>query len=395
MTSFSNKFIIAPYNETGMKILLCSNAFKGTLSALEANEAIRNGLAFLSDAIFESLPLADGGDGTLECLLETGDYEKVVGLYTGIDIHKKEESYYLVDKEGRAYIAIYPTSGLGKTMERIPEERSTLGFGEQIKDALDRGTRDFVLFLGGSSTIDLGCGMLIALGARFKDGEGQAFLPSGLTMERVEAIDLSGLDPRLASCRFVLCHDVFSPLSGRKGAVFLFSGQKGTKKEDMPRLEKAVTRLAAMEESLLKRKARDIPGAGAAGGVGFAALLFLSATPVSGAERILKALRLEERLTKDSLLVTGEGKIDTSSLEGKSLFFLSRLCKRKGVPFLTVSGSIDRRCKERLRRLGGRLFVVSGKPAGNKADNQDKIIGALEKEKERILSLTQEVMRHG
>ena len=146
----------------------------------------------------------------------------------------------------------------------------------------------------------------------------------------------------------------------------------------MPRLEKAVTRLAAMEESLPEKEGEDIPGAGAAGGVGFAALLFLSATPVSGAERILKALRLEERLTKDSLLVTGEGKIDTSSLEGK-VSSSSRLCKRKGVPFLTVSGSIDRRCKERLRRLGGRLSSFQGKPAGNKADNQDKIIGALEK----------------
>ena len=178
-----------------MKILLCSNAFKGTLSALEANEAIRNGLAFLSDAIFESLPLPTAETARWSVSSKPGDYEKSRRSLYWNRHSQKEESYYLVDKEGRAYIAIYPTSGLRKDKGAHPEERSTLGFGEQIKDALDRGTRDFVLFLGGSSTIDLGCGMLIALGARFKGEEGQTFVPSGLTLERVEAIDLSGLDP--------------------------------------------------------------------------------------------------------------------------------------------------------------------------------------------------------
>lgn len=367
-----------------MNIFLCANAFKGTLTAKQANDAFREGLSFFGNrATFFSFPLADGGDGTLECLLEArkADFEVVETSVHCLATDSLDKSRYLLDRSGKkAYIALYETSGLAKTKERIPERRTTLGFGEQIWDALDKGVRDFSLFIGGSSTTDLGCGMLTALGAVFRDEDGRSFLPTGLRMEDVQGLSLDNLDKRIGQSVFTLYSDVESLLLGPRGAVMVFSAQKGTRKEDQERLERAASVLADLMERKAGRECRDLQGAGAAGGVGFACLLFLHAVQKSGASALLDLMGLSGRMKDADLAVLGEGRIDSSSLDGKILGETARLCHRFHLPFVTVSGSIELESERRLSDLGGLRFLLSGSPSSQKEANEDKIISSLRKE---------------
>ncbi len=367
-------------------IFLCANAFKGTLTASEANMALREGLSFLQDVRFRSFPLADGGDGTLSTLLLTKPkaYKKIMTVVHGIQAG--EESFYLVDKRNIAYIALCETSGLARTDERIPERRTTLGFGEQIRHALDHGIRDFVLFLGGSSTTDLGCGMLSALGIRFLETSGP-FLPSDKTMKDVTGIEKEGFDNRIAGSRFTIVTDVDVPLLGEKGAVYRFAKQKGTREEDLPFLEETVASLSRRMEDTFGKKVKEMPGAGAAGGVGFACFLCLDAKHVSGAKAILDLLELPSRIKASDLVILGEGRIDLSSLEGKATGALARLCHENGIPFVTVSGSIEKEARERLVSMGLCHSVLLGEPSSQKAGNKDKIIKAVLKDRDILESL--------
>ena len=361
-------------------IFLCANAFKGTLSATEANGAIKEGLSFLPDTLFHAFPIADGGDGTLSSLLQARpkEFKKVRTMVYGIQ--KEEECFYLVDRKNTAYIALCETSGLAKTEERLPERRTTLGFGEQIKEALDRNIRSFVLFLGGSSSTDLGCGMLAALGVKFIGHDGP-FLPSSKTMEKVEKIDASGLDKRIQDSHFVLATDTSSPLLGKKGAVYRYAQQKGTPKEELPLLERIVERLSREMEKERGISVLNHPGAAAAGGVGFSCLLYLKAEYQSGAKAIIDLLRLPSKLRQADLVFLGEGNIDLSSLEGKATGVLAKLCEKKKIPFVTVSGKIEGKARERLRKMGLLRPILLGKPTRKKAGNKDKIITAVSKER--------------
>lgn len=378
-----------------MNIFLCANAFKGTLTSRQANIAFQKGLSFLKEDRFFSFPLADGGDSSLDVLLESSNaFHVVEDLFTGVTPGRKRKARYLVDERKTAYLALCETSGLAKCRVLSPERRSTAGFGEQIKHALARGIRDFRLFLGGSSSTDLGSGMLSALGVRFQKG-GKDFLPRELSLGQVETIDLSDFDRRVLSSSFTIETDVDSPLLGEKGAVSLFSAQKGTKKENRERLEENVKKLAAQEEELLGRKVRDITGAGAAGGLGFACLLFLKAKAESGAKRIIEATHLEEKLTLADLVVLGEGRVDSSSLEGKALGFLSHLLAERRIPFLVVTGGIEEEAKRILCERGAIHFILSPKPSSNVHANQDTIIKAIQREKKELLEALERKTRGG
>lgn len=354
-----------------MKVILASSAFKGTLGAEEANSAFQKGLSFLKGAEFLSIPLADGGDDTLsalECLLP--DARRIETRTSGPYFNKSIPGFYL--RSGRtAYLSVCNTSGLALLPKPDFANTTTYGLGQQIKDAVGRGCDRIYVALGGSSTSDLGLGMMAALGVRFFDEDGKEFLPRSQDLGRLKRIDTRGLSLPKGLSFFVLS-DVESPLLGPKGATYAFALQKGAKKEDLDGLEEAMARASHLIERLSGTKP-SLPGSGAAGGLGYALLAFLHAKILPGARTILQLSRFEEKVRGASLLVTGEGKIDGTSLYGKALGEVTLLCQEHHVPFLTVSGTIDAKTEATLSERGGRLFLTLGEaPVGEGRGEESK-----------------------
>jgi len=326
-----------------VKFVLAPDSFKESMTAAEAARAMAAGIARVSpDAECDLVPMADGGEGLVSALVDA-----LGGTLVDVPVHgplgeARAASYGRAP--GVAIIEVAAASGLGlvPASRRDPGRATTAGFGEQIRDALGAGARRFVLGLGGSATNDAGTGALAALGVRFLDASGAPLPPGGAALRDLAAVDASGLDRRLAECRIEVACDVDAPLCGPSGASHVFGPQKGASPNLVAALDAGLARWADVVETLVGRAVRDVPGAGAAGGLGAGLLAFLPQARLRpGVEIVAEAVGLPARLRGADWVFTGEGRIDAQTLHGKAPMGVLTLARQAGVPVIMFGGSVE------------------------------------------------------
>jgi len=324
-----------------VRIVVAPDKFKGSLTAVEAAAAIGQGLRrSCPDAEIVLLPVADGGDGTVDAAVTAG-YDRRTARVQGPTGRPVDADFAL--RGDSAVLELAEASGLRRLPAGVPAPltASTYGTGELLGAALASGACRIVLGAGGSASTDGGAGMACALGVRLLDARGQDLAPGGAALRELHAVDVSGLRPELASCSVVLASDVDNPLLGDRGAAAVYGPQKGATPQDVALLEAALTRYALVLHRELGIDVSSVPGAGAAGGTGAGALAFLSARISSGIDLVLDVVRFAEALQGADLVVTGEGSFDAQSLHGKAPVGVAQAAACAGVPVLALVGRLD------------------------------------------------------
>jgi glycerate kinase len=334
-----------------MRIVIAPQEFKGSLSAVEASQAMAEGLGrALPDARLELVPMADGGPGTVESVVAVAKNGRRMTAAAHDALGRPLEAAWGIIDDGTAVIEMAAASGLTLLTEdeRDPRIASTYGTGELVRAALDAGCPRIIVGIGGSSTNDGGAGMAQALGARLLDEAGQDLPPGGAALARLDRIDLSGLDPRLEQCRVLAATDVFNRLCGPEGASLLYGPQKGATLEVAQELDAALRRYAQVIERDLGVSVLDLAGAGAAGGLGAGLAAFLGAELVLGAQLVAEAVGLKQKLEGADLALTGEGRLDGQTSFGKAPWEVARLAKGCGLPVIAIAGSLAEDCRPAL-----------------------------------------------
>ncbi len=326
-----------------MNVLLCPDSFKDALSAQDAAAAMARGVQRANpEAHVQVCPLADGGEGSLDALIAaTGAERRQLNVQDALGRPRQAAWGWLSDQRA-AFIELAEASGLQhlEIDERNALHTSTFGVGELLLAALDQGAEKALLLLGGSATNDGGAGMLQALGARFLDRHGEHLPPGGAALNQLASLELNGLDPRLAKLTLEAAVDVDNPLLGEHGASAVFGPQKGASPEEVEQLDRALGHFADISAQALGDDYRKLPGAGAAGGMGFAAKAFLNATLKPGIEMIMQQADMASLLARADLVITGEGRLDGQSLAGKTPIGVSRAAKRLRKPVIVLAGSL-------------------------------------------------------
>ncbi|MEV0636575.1 glycerate kinase [Streptomyces sp. NPDC050619] len=323
-------------------MLIAADKFKGSLTAVQVAERVTAGLRrVVPDLAVASLPVADGGDGTVDAAVAAG-FERREVRVAGPLGHELTAAFAL--RDGTAVVEMAEASGLQRLPAGVfaPLTASTYGSGELLRAALDAGARTIVFGVGGSATTDGGAGMLSALGARFLDAEGEPVTPGGEGLADLASADLSGLDPRFADVELVLASDVDNPLTGPKGASAVYGPQKGASPDDVEALDAALAHYAKVLENSVGAKAAQYaasPGAGAAGGIGYGALL-LGARFRPGIEVMLDVLGFASALEKTTLVITGEGSLDEQTLHGKAPAGVAAAARAAGKEVVAVCGRL-------------------------------------------------------
>jgi glycerate kinase len=327
----------------GMRIVIAPQEYKGTLTASEAAAAMSEGARrAMPDAELTVIPLADGGPGTVEAIVgATGGSIRTATVRgpNGVPI---EANWGLVD-DGRAVIGMAAAAGLSilGPASAYVKLGSTYGVGELILEALDAGCRRLIIGLGGSATNDGGAGMAEALGVQFMGSVGRRIgLPGGEPLSLLQYIDMSGIDPRLRECEVLGATDVSNPLCGPEGASIVYGPQKGATPDVALRLDAALRHYAEVIERDLGVAVADVPGAGAAGGLGAGLIAFLGASIRPGIDVIAEAVQLAERIRGADLVLTGEGRLDGQTAFGKTVAGVARISAAEGVPVIAVPGSL-------------------------------------------------------
>ena len=324
-----------------MKIIIAPDSFKESLSAECAAMAIEDGFrAVFQELEAVRLPVADGGEGTVDALIAATGGHRIDIEVTNPQGHRVRGFYGVNGKGDCAVIEMAAASGLMLVPagQRDPLTATSFGTGELIRHALDGGIRHIILGIGGSATVDGGIGMVQALGGRFTDAQGIDLPWGGAALAQLAAIDLSQLDPRLAQCRIEVACDVENPLTGPCGAAAVFGPQKGASAQDVQVLDAALAHLAAVIFRHLGVNVLEWPGGGAAGGMGVAARLFLRGNMRSGIDIIMDAIGLEEAMQGATLVITGEGRLDQQTINGKAPVGVARLAQRYHVPVIGLAG---------------------------------------------------------
>lgn len=320
-------------------ILAAPDSFKGSIGAIGICSLIEEAACREGNARVVQLPLADGGEGTVEAYLKACGGEKVLCKVTGPDFDSLE-AFYGILPDGTAVIEMAQASGLALTRLRDPSRTTTLGTGELIAHALDRGCRRFIIGIGGSATNDGGIGAAFALGARFFDEKGALAQPTGEGMGQVASMDLTGLDKRLGISEILTACDVNNPLFGKNGAAYIYGPQKGADRQMIEKLDASLRRFANLTREATGKTLEEVPGAGAAGGLGYGLMAFFGARLESGIDLILEAARFDEKLKAADLVITGEGRLDGQSLMGKAISGIAARCVKRGVPVVALAGSV-------------------------------------------------------
>lgn len=328
-----------------MKVVIAIDSLKGSLSSMEAGTAIKDGiLAAKPDAEVIVKPLADGGEGTTDALIEGMNGERIDLTVTG-PMHTPVDAYYgylkdtntaVMEMASAAGITLVPDS------EKNPLLATSYGVGEMINDAIQRGCRNFIIGIGGSVTNDGGIGMLKALGVRFLDENGEDAGEGGQALAKVARIDVSGMNPLLKECHIQVACDVNNPLCGENGSTYVYGPQKGVTEDMKKTLDEAMAHFARVTSETLENDYMNTPGAGAAGGLGFAFLAYVGATLTPGIELILDAVGLEEELSGADVVVTGEGRLDFQTAMGKAPVGVARLAKKYNAKVIAFAGSVTK-----------------------------------------------------
>ena len=335
-------------NNTPMKVVIAPQVFKGGLSGMEAARAIQRGvLRVYPDAENVLLPVADGGDGTLEVLVGSSGscFEAQVTGPLGEPVRAQ---WGVMPNGKTAVIEMARASGLAlvPAERRDPRITTSYGAGELIKEALDKGCREIIIGVGGSATNDAGAGMAQALGASLADANGKQLKFGGAALSDLGRIELDTLDTRLRECRIRVAADVNNPLCGPLGAAAVYGPQKGATTEVVGLLDSALGRFAKIVERDLGVDLINLPGAGAAGGAGGGLVALLGAQLESGAALVCDALHLEEHLQGADLVIVGEGRMDVQTVYNKAPIVAAQRARKLGVPVIAVAGSLGERYQE-------------------------------------------------
>ena len=326
-----------------MKIVIAPDSYKESLSALEVASAIEAGFRdIFPDACYVKLPVADGGEGTVEAMVAATQGSLVRLAVTGPLGAEVDAFYGLSGDEHTAFIEMAAASGLElvPAAQRDPLITTSYGTGELIRNALDRGVEHFIIGIGGSATNDGGAGMMQALGACLLDKQGEQIGFGGGALPDLDRIDISNLDDRIAQCRFEVACDVTNPLTGDQGASAIFGPQKGATPELVQQLDRALAHYAEIIHRDLDIDVLHIPGGGAAGGMGAALHAFCQAELRRGIEIVTEALGLAEQVKDATLVITGEGRIDSQTINGKVPIGVAKVAKRFNKPVIGIAGSL-------------------------------------------------------
>ncbi len=326
-----------------IKILIAPDSFKHSLSSLDAADSLSTGIQkTLEEVIICLSPVADGGEGTVQALIDATD-----GILEKARVHDPlmrmiTASYGILGDKKTAVIEMASASGIEllKPEERDPLKTTTYGTGELIRHALDNECSRIILGIGGSATIDGGAGLLAALGALFLDQNDKAFLPCGGNLDQIHTLNFEAFDPRLKDIRIRIGSDVDNPLTGEKGAAAVYGPQKGAGPQEVKKLEENLCSYADLLETYTGKHFHSMPGAGAAGGLAISLLAFTNARMESGFTLIAEETGLEDKIKEADVVITGEGKIDEQTAYGKTAFGVAQLAKKYNKPVIAVAGTL-------------------------------------------------------
>ncbi|PQY65732.1 glycerate kinase [Cronobacter sakazakii] len=325
------------------KIVIAPDSFKESLSAMDVAKAIEAGFREIyPQANYVCVPMADGGEGTVEAMVAATGGQIITTPVTAPLGNNVDGFFGLLGDGETAVVEMAAASGLHlvPTAQRDPRITTSYGTGELILAALERGVKAIIIGIGGSATNDGGAGMMQALGARFLDGEGRELAPGGAALARLERLDLSALDPRLAQVSVTAACDVDNPLCGEKGASAVFGPQKGATPAMVSELDAALRRFGEQLEAATGKAIISAPGAGAAGGMGAALLGMLNAELRPGIEIVIESLGLAQAVRDADLVITGEGRLDSQSIHGKTPVGVARVAKQFQRPVVAIAGSL-------------------------------------------------------
>lgn len=342
------------------KIVVCPDSFKGTMSSLDVAEIIATEIYLnLSDAEVYTVPIADGGEGTLECY-RRAVAGRMVGIQTRNSNFKPVGGEYYLTRDN-AIIESAKVIGLFQTEDKNPMRTTSYGVGKLIEDALKR-TRNIVLTLGGSSTNDGGTGIAAALGARFLDNDGKEFIPTGATLINIDKIDASALPQINLTC---MC-DVNNPLYGKTGAAYVFAPQKGASPKTVQLLDEGLVHLSKIIKRDLGVDVSAIEGGGAAGGIAAGMVAFFGAKLKSGIETMLDTIHFDDIISDSIMIFTGEGRLDSQTMKGKAIDGIVKRAKKYDIPVIAICGQIEMGFD--LKSSGLALAIATGR-AGEALDS--------------------------
>lgn len=344
--------------------ILVPDSFKGTLSAIEVCNIMKSSIKNLyKDANIISVPVADGGEGTVDAFLYALGGEKKSVWVSDAFNEQKILAHYAMLKDNIAVIEMAACAGLPLVKNRLePDKTTTFGVGELIVDAINSGAKKIILGLGGSATNDGGCGMAAALGVKFKDEQNQEFIPTGGTLSKIYKIDMNNIYPKIKDIEFISMCDVDNPLCGRLGASAVFAPQKGADEDMVKLLDEGLAHLAKIIKRDLHIEVKDIKGAGAAGGLGAGSIAFLQSKLTKGIDVVLDTINFDELVSKADIVFTGEGKFDSQSLHGKVVMGVANRSQKYKTPVIVVTGAIGENIQEAYNKGITAIFSINKEP---------------------------------
>ncbi|AST57270.1 glycerate kinase [Thermoanaerobacterium thermosaccharolyticum] len=346
-----------------MKILVAPDSFKGSLSSKEVLKAISEGIRRAIDAEIEGVPIADGGEGTVDALI-TSLGGKIIDVDVVGPLGNVVKGYFGVLNDGTAVIEMAASSGLSLVPDnmRNPLITTTYGVGQLIKEALDKGCRKFIIGLGGSATNDGGAGMIQALGVKLLDEDGKDIPYGGGNLHKLKKVDTSSIDKRVYESSFIVASDVTNPLCGEYGASAVYGPQKGATPEMVEILDRNLKHYSSVIKETLGKDFSDVPGAGAAGGLGFSLMAFLNAKIRSGIDIVMEASNIDEKIKSCDIIITGEGNTDFQTAYGKAPAGIARIAKKYRKPVVVLSGGLGKNYKNLYDVGVTSMFSIVDKP---------------------------------
>lgn len=346
------------------KIVLIPDSFKGTLSSTQICEIISGEIKRqFSDCEIISIPVADGGEGSVDCFLSTLGGEKITTIASGPHLEQMKSSFGYLPESSIAVIEMASCAGLPLVEnQKDPLGTTTYGVGELLLEAANHGATKIILGLGGSCTTDGGCGAAAACGIKFYDEAGNSFIPTGETLSQIEHIDTSSLDPAIKTVDIVAMCDIENPMYGPEGAAYIFAPQKGATENEVKLLDEGLIHLANVIKQDLRADVATIPGTGAAGAMGAGMVAFFGAQLQMGIETVLDTVHFSEIIKDADLVITGEGKLDSQSLRGKVVIGVAKRAQDAGIPVISLVGGVESDISDAYKKGVTAIFPINRLP---------------------------------
>lgn len=346
------------------KIVLIPDSFKGTLSSTQICEIISGEIKRqFSDCEIISIPVADGGEGSVDCFLSALGGEKITTIASGPHLEQMKSSFGYLLESSIAVIEMASCAGLPLVEnQKDPLGTTTYGVGELLLEAANHGATKIILGLGGSCTTDGGCGAAAACGIKFYDEAGNSFIPTGETLSQIEHIDTSSLDPAIKTVDIVAMCDIENPMYGPEGAAYIFAPQKGATENEVKLLDEGLIHLANVIKQDLRADVATIPGTGAAGAMGAGMVAFFGAQLQMGIETVLDTVHFSEIIKDADLVITGEGKLDSQSLRGKVVIGVAKRAQDAGIPVISLVGGVESDISDAYKKGVTAIFPINRLP---------------------------------